>query len=205
MIQEAVIDQAVPGALLLLEHPPVITLGSRGGPQDVLPAQGAPPPIPVLNTERGGAATLHAPGQLVSYPLLPIPGRDLRRYVTALEEVLIRLLQDHGLSAARREGRPGLYVREAKIASLGLRCRRWVAGHGTSLNVTVDLSLFRHLVSCGEEGLRQTDIREETGQTPDMHDVKSGYLKHFQEVFALATGPLERMGYQEVPRRLALE
>jgi len=203
-IQEGIVGGSHPGVLLLLEHPPVITLGSQGGVQDLLPAEGTPTPIPILHTERGGAATLHAPGQLVCYPLLPIPGRDLRRYVTALEEVLIRLLEDHGVTAHRRKGKPGVYVLDAKIASLGLRCRRWVAGHGTSLNATVDLSLFQYLISCGEKDLQQTSIQRESGHSPAMEDLKSGYLHHFREVFGIPTAPLEPIEHQDILRRLGL-
>ena len=99
----------------------------------------------VVRSERGGAATLHAPGQLVSYPVLALPRRDLRAYVTALEEVLIRLVARYGVTASRSASgrRPGLYVGDRKIASIGLRCERWVASHGTALNVAVDLDALR--------------------------------------------------------------
>ena len=133
--------------------------------------------IPVIASERGGQATLHAPGQLVSYPIVPIPRRDLRTFVHDLEEVLVVLLAGIGIAAQRREGRPGLYVRSDKIASVGLRCQRWVASHGTSLNVDIDLCLFDLIVSCGEPGLRQTSMEAVTGRTYPMDLVKELYLE----------------------------
>ncbi len=191
-LREAVADGRLSGALLLLEHPPVITLGSRGGPDDLTTDAGGPL-IPVQSSERGGAATLHAPGQLVSYPVVRLPRRDLRAYVASLEEVLIRLLGDVGLAAERSPGRPGLYVEERKIASIGLRCQRWVSSHGTSLNVDVDLDLFDRIVSCGEAGLQQTSILAELGTAPTMSQVKAAYVERFAEVFGWEVEqPLQR-------------
>ena len=209
-LRREVADGRLPGVLLLLEHPPVITLGSRGGPQDLTAppdsasAAGGSPPIPVVRSERGGAATLHAPGQLVSYPIVRIRRRDLRAHVRALEETLVGVLADSGVKAVRSEGRPGLYVDGRKIASMGLRCERWVASHGTSLNVTVDLSLFDRIVSCGEADLRQTSIQAETGRAPDMSGLKEAYRTRFAEVLGWETAPLVQCGWHEVEDRLRL-
>lgn len=190
-LRRAVADGLLPGALLVLEHPIVITLGSRGGPADLRSeAVVHGKPVEVVHSERGGAATLHAPGQLVAYPIIPIPGRDLRRYVLGLEEVLVRLLAGLDIVAERSPGRPGLYVAGDKIASVGLRCERWVASHGTSLNVSLDLGLFDLIVSCGEHGLRQTSIAELTGWAPSMEELKSRYVQIFAEVFGIALEPL---------------
>lgn len=204
-LQLAVAEMRLPGALLLLEHPPVITLGSRGTPADVarplhMTAEAA---LPVVKSDRGGAATLHAPGQLVSYPVVPIPGRDLRRFVWNLEEVLIRLLLDLEVTAERSSGRPGLYVGKLKIASVGLRCRRWVAAHGTSLNLSNDLRLFDGIVSCGEAGLRQTSVAALTGRAPDMHAAKVAYVGHFAHVFGQTVASLEPATIAEVERLMA--
>jgi len=195
---------ALPGVLLLLEHEPVITLGSRGSARDVVsPALVEHRGISVLPSERGGAATLHAPGQLVSYPIMPIPRRDLRAYVRALEQVLIDLLVTVGVHAGRRQGAPGLYVRESKIASVGLRCQRWVASHGTSLNVSVDLTLFDAIVSCGEADLRQTSVLRETGVGMSMGRVKDLYSEAFAEVFGIHVLPTESVGLGELRARSA--
>lgn len=191
-LQRAVADDVVPGVLLLLEHPPVVTLGSRGTPADVVEPHrpnGSAAALPVMRSERGGAATLHAPGQLVSYPIVPVPGRDLRRFVWNLEEVLVRLLSGLDIVAERSSGRPGLYVGAQKIASVGLRCRRWVASHGTSLNVSNDLSLFDAIVACGDATLRQTSVAALMGSAPDMPTVKEAYAEHFALVFQRAVLP----------------
>lgn len=180
-LRRAVVAGDLPGALLLLEHAPVITLGSRGGTADLREPERTG--LPVVKSERGGAATLHAPGQLVSYPVWPIPARDLRRYVLNLEEVLLLVMSALGLTARREPGRPGLYFGERKIASVGLRVERWVASHGTALNVDLDLSLFDLVVSCGEQDLRQTSIHEQLGWAPPMEQVKQSYVAAFGEVF----------------------
>lgn len=190
-LRTQVAEGALSGVLLLLEHEPVITLGSRGGKADLVDTGplGAGH-LPVIKTERGGAATLHAPGQLVSYPVIPIPRRDLRAFVAGLEQTLIDLLAGFGVEAERRSGAPGLYVRGSKIASVGLRCQRWVSSHGTSLNVSIDLGLFGAIISCGEVGLQQTSILAETGVAPSMQEVKRRYAEAFSEVFGITLGPM---------------
>jgi lipoyl(octanoyl) transferase len=204
-LREAVADGRLGGVLLLLEHEPVITLGTRGGPDDLLPtAERRLAGLPVVRTERGGAATMHAPGQLVSYPVLRIPGRNLRAFVHGLEQTLIFLLAAYGVTAERRAGAPGLYSQGAKIASIGLRCHRWVSSHGTSLNVSNDLHLFDSIVSCGEADLRQTSIAALTGATPPMQDVKKTYSEMFSEVFKSDLGTLTPIGHEEVLKLLGL-
>jgi lipoyl(octanoyl) transferase len=179
------------GYLLLLEHHPVITLGSHATLADIRsPADAARLGVEIARSERGGQCTLHAPGQLVSYPVMPIPGRDLRAYVHNLEEVLLTVLASRSLTARRVTNRPGLYLDGQKIASLGLRCEHGVASHGSALNVDVELSLFDLLVSCGDQTLRQTSMRQATGLPQAMQDIKAEYLAAFQQVFGVAVTPL---------------
>ncbi|MBN1321830.1 MAG: lipoyl(octanoyl) transferase LipB [Thermoleophilia bacterium] len=204
-LRSAVADGFIPGVILLLEHTPVITLGNRRSPGDLrdsapIRARG----LEVAESERGGQATLHAPGQLVSYPIVPVPHRDLRAFVRGLEEILRLLLQEFGVSAHRREGRPGLYVDGRKIASVGLRCHRWVSSHGTSLNATVDLSLFDLIVACGEPELRQTSLQALTGETPPMSQVKAAYLRAAQTVFGWDLCAPKEISYAEVEAALRL-
>ncbi|GAB4250512.1 MAG: lipoyl(octanoyl) transferase LipB [Thermoleophilia bacterium] len=189
-LRRQVAEGTLSGMVLLLEHPPTITLGKRAKPTDVLGP--LPPGLELVESERGGAATLHAPGQLVSYPILALPRRDLRAYVRNLEEVLLRVLAAFGLKGRRADGRPGLYIGEQKIASVGLKCERWVASHGTSLNVDPDLSLFRHLVSCAEPQLEQTSIAALLGAAPPLTQIKERYLEAFREVFELPLDPVCR-------------
>ncbi len=205
ILRDAVADRAIPGVLFLLEHTPVITLGSRGSEADLISGGAlSGPDIPVIRSERGGAATLHAPGQLVCYPVVRLPRQDLRAFVAGLEETLIYLLAPLSVAAERKMGAPGLYVRDRKIASVGLRCRRWVASHGTSLNVTVDLGLFDRIVSCGEAGLVQTSVLAETGEAPTMDVLKTEYVRAFEKVFPFRAGRPERSDHQEVLQRLGV-
>jgi lipoyl(octanoyl) transferase len=204
-LRRAVADGSIPGVLLLLEHHPVITLGSRGKDHDLRDLGSARfRGVDVLNSERGGQATLHAPGQLVSYPIVPIPGRDLSAYVRGLEETLMLVLTELGLNGQRRPGHPGVYVQDDKIASVGLRCQRWVASHGTSLNVDLDLSLFDLVVSCGEPRLKQTSIAALSGCDPGMDEIKRLYVEAAAKVFSWALAPVERVPYQEVEPFLGL-
>lgn len=206
-LQEAVAAERIPGVLLVLEHEPVFTLGTRAGDADVRlpPAVQQSRRLPIERSDRGGLATLHAPGQLVSYPIVPLPGHDLRGYVHNLEQTLVVLLSGLGIGTQRLTGKPGLYCGGRKIASIGLRCRHWVAAHGTSLNVAVDLSLFDLIVSCGEPGLEQTSIQEATGLEFDMSDIKRRYLEAAAEVFGWNLHPIKAVRYTDVEKALGLE
>jgi lipoyl(octanoyl) transferase len=204
-LRAAVADGTVPGVVLLLQHEPVITLGSRGSPGDLCElALIEELGIQVLPSERGGQATLHAPGQLISYPIVLIPGRDLRGFVHDLEETLLVLLAGLGVRGHRREGRPGVYVEGKKIASVGLRCYRWVASHGTSLNVDVDLGLFDLIVSCGEPELRQTSLLGATGRDFSMDLLKRQYVEAASRVFGWDLATPRLLAYDQVEAVLGL-
>ena len=226
-LRQAVGDGLAAGVLLLLEHEPVITLGRRGNDQDLRPATTCSPAreettyspvrdettcspardensIPVVRSERGGRATLHAPGQLICYPVVPVPGRDLGRYVRNLEECLVVLLGRYGIRAERRPGHPGLYVAGRKIASVGLRCQRWVTSHGTSLNVNVDPALFDAIVSCGEPDLQQTSMRSLCSAPLVMAEVKDEYCRAVGEVFGWRLARTRRLVFSQVEQVLGL-
>jgi lipoyl(octanoyl) transferase len=215
-LRTAVAEGRTHGVLLLLEHEPVITFGSRAGSHDLracadsgagpgfVSAQTSPP-LQVVVSERGGQATLHAPGQLISYPVVPIPGRDLGDYVRGLEQAIILLLAALGIRGQRREGRPGVYVSGDKISSVGLRCQRWVSSHGTSLNVSIDLSLFDAIVSCGEPDLRQTSIARLIARTPNMDQVKHLYIQSVQQVFGWELLPMRPVALDRIESELGLE
>lgn len=206
-LRDHVADGRLPGLLLLLEHEPVITLGTRAGAHDLRasPPGAARPSITTVRSERGGQATLHAPGQLVSYPIVPIPTHDLSTYVHNLEEVLIIVLSRLDIDAVRHPGAPGLYVAEEKIASVGLRCRRWVASHGTSLNVSIDLSLFGLIVSCGDPDLRQTSILALTGRSYPMDEMKTAYVEAARTVFGWQFAPVQKVPHDRLEDHLGLE
>jgi len=143
----------------LLEHPPVYTLGLKGG-RDHLPDH--PTAIPVIHTDRGGEITFHGPGQLVAYVLADLRRRQwgIKRLVGALEQSVIDLLAGLGIDGHRRDGAPGVYVDEKKIASLGLRIRNGGSYHGLAFNVDMDLAPFRDIAPCGYSDLEVTQLRE---------------------------------------------
>ncbi len=179
----------IPDALILLEHPPVLTLGRRGNEHNVL----VPPEtleglgIVVHATDRGGDVTYHGPGQLVGYPIVSLKryGQDVRRYVQGLEEVMISVLAEYGLEAGRRPGFPGVWVGEAKIGFLGVHVSHWVTRHGFSLNVQPDLSHFALIRPCGLEGVHITSMAVLLGRRLDMDEVRRRTAAAFGRVFGL--------------------
>ena len=176
-------DSDTPDALWLLEHDPVYTLGQAGKPEHVL----APGDIPVLPVDRGGQVTYHGPGQLVAYPLLDLRrlGIGVRELVWRLEEVGVRLLADHGISAARREGAPGLYVNGAKILAIGVRVRRGCTFHGIALNAAMDLEPYSRINPCGYRGLEVVDMAR-FGPVPPLPELARQYAHHLAGVFGHA-------------------
>jgi len=146
--------------LWLVEHPPVYTLGLNGKPEHVLD----PGAIPVVAVDRGGQVTYHGPGQIVAYALLDLRrlGWGPRQLVMALEQAVIDLLAEHGISAVGRREAPGVYVNEAKIAAVGLRVRRGCCYHGLSFNVAMDLEPFSRINPCGYPGMAVTQLADLT-------------------------------------------
>ncbi|KAK9862686.1 hypothetical protein WJX84_009878 [Apatococcus fuscideae] len=147
-------NQGVLDTLLLLQHPPVFTLGS-GSTLENLRFDPAQAPAPLFRTERGGEVTAHSPGQLVAYPILNLRHhqQDLHWYMRSLEEVIMRCLEEvAGIQGVRVPGMTGVWVGDKKIAAIGVRVSRWITYHGLALNVTNDLSFFDHIVPCGLEG-----------------------------------------------------
>jgi len=147
-------DKETPDELWLVEHEPVYTQGLAGKAEHLL----SPGDIPVVETDRGGQVTYHGPGQVVVYPLIDIQRRDLgvRCLVDRMEQAVIDLLATDGLRAERRAGAPGVYIGEAKIASIGLKVRHGRTYHGLALNVSMDLAPFGGINPCGFSGLAMT-------------------------------------------------
>ncbi len=176
--------------LLLLEHPHIYTLGRSASEGDVLlsPEMLAGEGIDLASTDRGGQVTYHGPGQLVGYPILNLaPDRkDVRRYVRDLQEVLVRVLEGFGITAApgREQAEIGVWVEERKIASIGVHLSRWVTTHGFALNVATDLSLFAGIVACGLPGVVMTSIEHERpSEVPALKAVAVAAMDRFAEVF----------------------
>jgi lipoyl(octanoyl) transferase len=180
---------SIPDQLILLEHPPVITLGVRSRNQraNILetPAGLAAQGVEVFETGRGGDVTYHGPGQLVGYPILDLrPDRcDVHRYVRDLEEALIRAVAAFGVAAGRMPGLTGAWVGEDKLAAIGVRIARWVTSHGFALNVATDLRHFDLIVPCGISGKGVTSLEKLTGRAPAMADVQTAVAEAFAAVF----------------------
>jgi lipoyl(octanoyl) transferase len=168
-----------PDELWLLQHPPVFTQGQAGKAHHLL----APGDIPVLQVDRGGQVTYHGPGQWVAYLLLDLRRRGLgvRALVTLIEQAIIALLAEYGIESAARPDAPGVYVADAKIASLGLRVRRGCSYHGLALNVDMDLEPFRRINPCGHEGLEVTSMARLLPGTPDLEAVGRRLLDLLEE------------------------
>ncbi len=176
-----------PDTLLLLEHPPVITLGRSGetahllGSEAELERRG----VALVETDRGGDITFHGPGQIVGYAIVDLAprGRDLHRYLRDLESVLIRALAEFGIVAGRVEGLTGVWVGDAKVAAIGIRVARWVTHHGFALNVDTDLSYFDLIVPCGIADRRVTSMKALLGDAIDREDVENALACAFELVF----------------------
>jgi len=170
----------------LVEHPPVFTLGQAGKPEHLI----AETDIPVLRIDRGGQITYHGPGQVVMYTLIDLRRRGLgvRQFVGALEEAVIALLDDLGLTGVRREDAPGVYVGGAKIASLGLRIRRGSSYHGVALNVDLDLEPFKLINPCGFPDMPVTRLKD-LGVSLPRQTLAASLAKSFTEILEKNSQP----------------
>ena len=190
----------LPDLLLLLEHDHVITLGKRGSGADVLSNAEtlAGLGVEVIATDRGGEATYHGPGQLVGYPIVNLRGGigGALRYVNALESALEATLAEYGIRG-ESEGRPtGVWVRDAKIAAIGVKISRGVSMHGFALNVSTDTSYFEHLVPCGIPGGRVTSMALELGRPVSVERVAASVALNFGRAVRrdVEWAALERVG-----------
>ena len=176
-------DQDTLDELWLVEHEPVFTLGQAGKPEHVLAAGD----IPVIHVDRGGQVTYHGPGQIVVYPLLDLKRRKVgvREYVHRIEQALIDTLGEWNIQAERRDGAPGVYVADAKVAALGIRVRRGCTFHGLAFNIGMDLEPFHRINPCGYQGLQVTSMGD-LGGPSGMEAVKPVLLAQLARQFGLA-------------------
>jgi lipoyl(octanoyl) transferase len=171
----------VPDTLILTEHSPVITVGVGGADRDALPTD-----LPVVAVERGGMATYHGPGQLVGYPIvdLDVRGRDVRRFVHDVEEVVARATAALGVPATRVPGKRGVWVDgRRKIASVGIAVEEWVTFHGFALNVSVDLAEFARFEPCGLPGGVMTSVAREVGRPVEVTELLGPVTEAWESVF----------------------
>lgn len=178
----------IPDTLVLLRHPPVITLGSSSDPAHVLldEDERARRGVELHEAGRGGDVTYHGPGQLVAYPVIDLkPDRkDLHAYLRDLEEVLLRVAGDFEVRAYRREGLTGAWTDRGKLAAVGVRVSsQWITSHGVALNVGADLDLFDAIVPCGLAGEAVTSLELELGAPVAMEEVSERFVARFAEVF----------------------
>jgi lipoate-protein ligase B len=190
-LQKKLHQQRVEGeigdTLLLLEHPPTITVGKAGSTDNILVPHEAlhQKGIALYFVDRGGDVTYHGPGQLVGYPILDLSSRggDLKRYVHNLEEVLIWTLEDFSIKAARDPQHVGVWIGQKKIASIGLSVRDWVTMHGFSLNVCTRMEDFSLIHACGLRDRRSGSMQELLGFPPSMDQVSEKLQRRFSELF----------------------
>ena len=175
--------------LLLLQHPAVITLGVKGdgGRANIVAtdARLSELGIAVHETGRGGDVTYHGPGQIVGYPILDLrPDRcDVHRYVRDVEEVMIRVCADYGVTAGRITGLTGAWVDAEKIGAIGVRISRWITSHGFAFNVSTDLEHFRLIVPCGIADRGVTSLERATGRIVPMAEAEEAIVRQFSAVF----------------------
>ncbi len=183
LVEEYGRTQADAGALMLLEHPPILTIGRSGTAANILASAErlAAAGVAVRETNRGGDVTYHGPGQIVGYPILPLGhhGKDVHAYLRRLEGVLIAALGDYGIAAERREGLTGVWTPEGKIVSIGVAVSRWVTWHGFALNVDPNLEHFRLIHPCGLVGVKIASMKSLLGAAPSLTEVEGVVLKRF--------------------------
>jgi lipoate-protein ligase B len=185
----AVSQDAIPDTVVMLEHPPVITLGRRTDGDEVHVPAGAE--VEVVETDRGGKSTFHGPGQLICYPILDLNrhGRDVKKYCRDLEEAILRTLASVGIAATRLEGLTGVWLESPprKICSIGVHISRWVTTHGYALNVDLDPAPFTEwITACGLEDAAFTTMARELGQPITVDDVRPAAAAALADVFQLA-------------------
>jgi lipoyl(octanoyl) transferase len=184
----AVSQGAIPDTVILLEHPPVVTLGRRTEERELHIPEGAE--VEIVETDRGGKSTYHGPGQLVCYPILDLTrhGEDVKRYCRDLEEALIRTIGAVGVEATRIEGLTGIWVHPPprKIASIGVHISKWVTTHGYALNVDLDAAPFTEwITACGLEDAAFTTVAQELGRPVSVDELRPHAARAIEEVFDL--------------------
>lgn len=181
------LEGMIPDTLLLLEHPPVFTIGKSGKQENILVSQNylEKEGISLFFTDRGGDVTYHGPGQLVAYPIIDMRNRnrDLHQYVFELEEVIIRTLRDFSVDGGRDVNHPGVWVDREEIAAIGLSVKSWITMHGIALNINPNLEHFNLINPCGFSDRKATSMAKLLSKDISLDEVMTGLIKHFAEVF----------------------
>lgn len=185
---------ASPDRLVIVEHPPVVTIGRSGNERDLcLPeAVFRQKGVELHSIDRGGRATYHGPGQLVAYPIIEIMNRDLHWYVHTLLETVASVLREYGLEPTFKDGNPGIWVAGKKIASIGIAVKKWITYHGVALNVNPDLTAFDWIIPCGHPDEIMTSMENELDQPVDLIEVRRRFIHQFCEHFGYPIAPRQR-------------
>jgi lipoic acid synthetase len=185
------INGSAPDRLILVEHPPVVTLGRSGSQKDLCISETAlhQRGVECCAVDRGGQATFHGPGQLVAYPIIKLAEKDLHLYLQTLLEVVAAVLRTYGLKPVLKQDRPGVWVDFGKIASVGIAVRKWVTYHGVALNVNTDLDGFNWIVPCGHRGETIISLNALLGQSVILAEVKKIFIKKFRKSFGYTATP----------------
>jgi lipoate-protein ligase B len=187
--QTKLVEERVSGlsgdSLVFLEHHKTVTIGCSGGYDDLLVSETIlrNAGIELFQVDRGGKATFHEPGQLVVYPIIKLEDNDLPLYVRTLLEASAAVLQAYGLNPMFKDGKPGLWVRDCKIVSIGVSLKQGVTYHGLAINVNNDLTGFQLIVPCGHRGETFTSIMREHGEYIEMAEVKNLFANEFKGRF----------------------
>jgi len=187
LVQRLKESDSEPNHLILLEHPPVVTIGRRGTGRNIiadekrLKQEG----VKIFHTNRGGDVTYHGPGQIVGYPIIRLSdfARDIGKYLRAIEEVVIRTLKRFDIEGERKPKYTGVWVGEEKICAIGVAISRWITSHGWALNVNSNLSHFDLIIPCGISGKRVTSIRKILGGEMEADEVREALVESFAGVF----------------------
>ena len=189
-IQKDMVSQRVaglaPDRLILVEHPQVITIGRSGSVKDLTATANVlqQKNIAQYKCDRGGKTTFHNPGQLVAYPIIELLKKDLHWYVSTLLEVVATVLREFGLSPIFKKESPGVWIKDEKIASIGMATKKWITYHGIALNVNNDLSGFDCIIPCGMPDQKITSMEKELGTPLDLARIKNLFVHHFKKLFS---------------------
>ncbi len=184
---DQVLQNKLEGIIMLLEHCPVITIGSNKNKSNLLASEEKlkEAGIALVHSSRGGDITFHGPGQLVCYPVLNLNHfqKDVGLYVYNLEQIIINILKLYGVASSRVPKHRGVFTENKKIASIGIKIKRWVTMHGFSFNVSVDLSYFKYIIACGLQDYPPTSLADITDKKINIDIIKEQLLTEFANIF----------------------
>ena len=174
-------NEQIPDTVFMLEHDPVYTIGRTRDKSSLNEASGKLP-YPVFETNRGGQATYHGPGQLIGYPVIDLRsyGQDLHTYLRSLERALVDSCSKFGVASTTREGFTGVWCDDKKIASIGIGVRHWISMHGFAINVCGDLAPFEHITPCGIGGVKMTSVSQESGREINLEEFAAVTFRSLQ-------------------------